>query len=251
MSASERRHPVDDRGRDEHRPEPVTGRRRDVLAMLQASTEPLSIVEIAERLDVHPNTVRFHLEALSNSGRVERAEPPRISPGRPPLLFRARRGMDPSGRRNYRLLAGILAASVAADANPVARVIEAGHAWGGHLVNASPSSPELTEDGAVGRLVGLLDDLGFMPQQRSTGGHRQIGLRHCPFLELIDSQASIVCPAHLGLMQGAMTALGSSVTVERLDPFVEPDLCLAHLGHTSAATAPPDHTRSEVQEARE
>jgi hypothetical protein len=30
-------------------------------------------------------------------------------------------------------------------------------------------------------------------------------------------------------MQGAMTTLGTPLTVERLDPFVEPDLCVAHL----------------------
>jgi hypothetical protein len=35
---------------------------------------------------------------------------------------------------------------------------------------------------------------------------------------------------HLGLMQGAMTAMDATVSVDRLDPFVEPDLCLAHVG---------------------
>ena len=34
---------------------------------------------------------------------------------------------------------------------------------------------------------------------------------------------------HLGLMQGALATLGSSATVEQLDPFAEPDLCVAHL----------------------
>jgi predicted ArsR family transcriptional regulator len=34
---------------------------------------------------------------------------------------------------------------------------------------------------------------------------------------------------HLGLMQGALTAMRAPVTVDRLDPFVEPDLCVAHL----------------------
>ena len=41
---------------------------------------------------------------------------------------------------------------------------------------------------AADRLVGMLDDLGFAPEQRSDGGRRQIGLRHCPFLELIAGQ---------------------------------------------------------------
>jgi len=54
-------------------------------------------------------------------------------------------------------------------------------------------------------------------------------LRHCPFLELAETSAQVVCPVHLGLMQGAMDAWGAPVDVDRLDAFVEPDLCLAHL----------------------
>jgi predicted ArsR family transcriptional regulator len=78
--------------------------------------------------------------------------------------------------------------------------------------------------------VDLLGDLGFSPEHRPTDSGGQIGLRHCPFLDLVETQARVVCPLHLGLMQGAATALGASVTVERLEPFAEPDLCLVHLG---------------------
>ncbi|MGZ4289361.1 MAG: transcriptional regulator, partial [Gaiellaceae bacterium] len=45
----------------------------------------------------------------------------------------------------------------------------------------------------------------------------------------VESRTHIVCPIHLGLMQGAMAAAQSPVTVERLEPFVEPMLCVAHL----------------------
>jgi hypothetical protein len=34
---------------------------------------------------------------------------------------------------------------------------------------------------------------------------------------------------HLGLMQGALAALRAPITVGRLEPFAEPDLCLTHL----------------------
>jgi hypothetical protein len=37
-------------------------------------------------------------------------------------------------------------------------------------------------------------------------------------------------------MQGVMTTLGAGITVERLEPFVEPDLCLAHEGSVGAAS---------------
>jgi predicted ArsR family transcriptional regulator len=78
--------------------------------------------------------------------------------------------------------------------------------------------------------VDLLGDLGFSPEQRPTDGGGQIGLRHCPFIDLVETQPRVFCPLHLGLMQGAATVLGASATVERLEPFAEPDLCLVHLG---------------------
>jgi predicted ArsR family transcriptional regulator len=137
--------------------------------------------------------------------------------------------MDPSGPRNYRLLAGVLAAELAAHPDPSGRALEAGRAWGRGLVEADGSMD--TEE-SVDRLVGILDDLGFSPERRSSAGEDQIGLRHCPFLDLIEDQARVICPVHLGLMQGATT--GAPVTVTRLEPFVEPDLCLTHLARASS-----------------
>ena len=55
----------------------------------------MSIVAIADLLQVHPNTVRFHLRHLVEGGQVEQVEPSRSSPGRPPLMFRARTGWTP------------------------------------------------------------------------------------------------------------------------------------------------------------
>lgn len=201
--------------------------------MLRESTSPLSIAQIAERLDVHPNTVRFHLDALADAGQVERAHAPASGPGRPPLVFRARPGMDPAGPRNYRLLAEMLASDLAADPDPVTRAIEVGRAWGTRLVDPPDRPDERNQHRAVGRLMALLDDLGFAPEQPSAG---RIGLRHCPFLELAETQGSVVCPLHLGLMRGAMATLGASATVERLDPFVGPDLCVAHLSAPASAS---------------
>jgi DNA-binding transcriptional ArsR family regulator len=63
------------------------GRRGEVLAVLRDSPDALSIVEIATRLRLHPNTVRFHLEALVEAGQAERVEHPRTGPGRPPQMF--------------------------------------------------------------------------------------------------------------------------------------------------------------------
>lgn len=208
------------------------GRRLDVLHVLKAARAPMSIVAIADELGVHPNTIRFHLATLLSEGRVEQLEPDRKGPGRPPMMFRAVRQMDRGGPRRYRLLAEILTNGFAADRNPRAKALAAGRAWGRRL---QPPTAGAERSGTIGmeesidHLVGLLDELGFAPERRESGGEKQIGLRHCPFLELAETRSSVVCPIHLGLMQGALETWHAPVAVDQLDAFVEPDLCLAHL----------------------
>jgi predicted ArsR family transcriptional regulator len=208
------------------------GRRLDVLRVLRASEAPMSIVAIAEILDVHPNTVRFHLDILVSAGRVEQVAPDRKGPGRPALMFRATRRMDPGGPRHYRLLAEILSAVLADDADAGARALAAGREWGRQLKPPPPASagaPDAEE--SIEHLVRLLDELGFAPERRAD---EQVGLRHCPFLEVAESQKAIVCPIHLGMMQGVLETWEAPVTADRLESFVEPDLCVVDMAERVA-----------------
>jgi predicted ArsR family transcriptional regulator len=209
------------RGRDE------VDRRAAVLTTLRDAGGSMTIALIAEHLGVHQNTVRFHLEALVADGRAERVEPDQRRPGRPPLLFRAVRRMDPGGSRRYELLAEILAVSLAGDRNAGSKARAAGRMWARRVaqpVSNPPNSEESTD-----RLVNLLADLSFAPQRQEEHGEQRIGLRHCPFLEVAYGASTVVCNVHLGLMQGALESWDAPITVDRLDPFAEPDLCVAHL----------------------
>jgi predicted ArsR family transcriptional regulator len=205
----------------------VVGRRGDVLAVLRQSATPRTIGEIAERLSVHPNTVRFHLQSLVKAGQVECVEVGHAKPGRPPLIYRVVAGMDPAGPRHYRMLAAILADAIAREPGPPASAIAAGRAWSRQLAGAP--APVDTQQ-AVERLTKLLEELGFAPENGcGTDYLGDIGLRSCPFLELARSNADVVCSIHLGLMQGALSAWEAPITVDALTPFAEADLCLAHL----------------------
>lgn len=200
------------------------GRRRDVLAALRNADAPMSISAIAEQLDVHANTVRFHLDALLEQEQIRRVTGAHDKPGRPPQLFTAVDGMDPGGPRHYQLLAEALAESVASGAAPNADTSAAGRRMGAQLAAARSDTAGGTP---VEKLVDLLDDLGFAPEPDAAG--TEIALRHCPFLELAKERPEVICPIHLGLMQGAMTAWDAPVTVDGLRPFVESDRCVAQL----------------------
>ncbi len=211
----------------------AAGRRDQVLEVLRQAPGPLTISEIADRLAVHPNTVRFHLETLIEHGQVEKVASVRGSQGRPPQLFRSVRGMDPAGPREYRMLAEVLADSLADDPQGHRRAIQAGRSWG-----RRHSTAVAVGGGSVDRLLALLDEYGFAPERtapptppgRAPGSPPgEIRLRNCPFLELAVDRPQVICTVHLGLMQGALEGWGSSVSVERLDAVAEPDACVARL----------------------
>ncbi|MGW2646940.1 helix-turn-helix transcriptional regulator [Streptomyces sp. NPDC001393] len=216
-------------------------RRREVLDVLRAAPSPLGVAETAERMGVHPNTVRFHLDTLVAEGLVERRAEPSSGPGRPRTVYTARPGMDRGGMRDYLLLARILLSRWASADPATAReeALQTGRAWGGHLVQPPPPFEEPTADRSVAALLALLGELGFAPRaegaDESGAPPRLIRLRHCPFLELAEEHGRLVCPLHLGLMQGALTRLDAPLTATGLEPFAEPDFCVAHLAATKAA----------------
>lgn len=212
----------------------MSGRRGEVLKMLRAADGPLSITAIAGELGIHPDTVRFHLDALSEAGQVEAVEVGRSKPGRPPLMFRAVAGMDPGGPRDYQMLAGILADALARQPRASARAVAAGRDSAERV--AEPARTRSRRQ-AVDRLTGLLDQLGFAPEKGSTATKSdEIRLRNCPFLELVDTRRDVICPIHLGIMQGALEAWDAPITVDALTPFAEPDLCVAHLVSAGSAS---------------
>jgi predicted ArsR family transcriptional regulator len=60
---------------------PLGRSRADVLDMLRAADNPLGVRDVAQQTGLHPNTARFHLEALVEAGLAERETEDRETPG--------------------------------------------------------------------------------------------------------------------------------------------------------------------------
>jgi len=84
----------------------MSERRQQVLDAIQRAAGPVGVSEIADRVGVHPNTVRFHLEALLRDGVVERVPDTPSGPGRPRAGYRPRPGLARGGARRYRAVVG-------------------------------------------------------------------------------------------------------------------------------------------------
>lgn len=204
--------------------------RARVLAVLQEAPTPLGVGEIASRVGLHPNTTRFHLDALVEHQLAERATEDRAVPGRPRTLYTATANSPRTGRRSYRLLADILASYVAASSTqPTQAALGAGEAWGRILAQRPTPHRRIDTATATRQLVETLDDIGFAPEAVAAGRKQQILLHHCPFRETAEQHRDVVCAVHLGLMRGMLNELDAPIQAEGLDPFVEPSLCVARL----------------------
>lgn len=204
--------------------------RARILAEL-ADTGPLDARELADRVGLHVNTVRVHVNSLAEAGLVDSETLPPHGRGRPRVAYRTTAAAGDAGERRYRLLAEILTGLVARFGPEAAvQLEEIGDAWGHYLVDGPSPSARLSDNDAVERLVALLAELGFRPElTRDAGGRRRIEMRPCPFLELARAHQDVICPIHLGLLRGALAELGASTRATKLEPFVQPDRCVARL----------------------
>ncbi len=186
-----------------------------ILEALRDAPDGLDTNQLAGRCELHANTIRWHLGVLTDSGLVEEIPERRRGRGRPSIVHRLTGDGMVSGRDEYRLLATMLTDVVAGDKDGEARAYETGVRWGRHLQQAEPEAS----------LVELLDREGFDAEQRGD----VVEMRRCPFYALAENAPQVICTLHHGIVDGALAEAGSEQSVERLDPFVEPGLCIAHL----------------------
>jgi predicted ArsR family transcriptional regulator len=209
--------------------------RSRLLVVLRASDRPLAVREVAEAVGLHTNSVREQLDRLVEARLVARATADPAGRGRPGFRYVATPDEGDSSATAYRELAGVLAGQLARQPDPVAGATAAGERWGRAMVVEAAPLPAPTATETVQRLVTLLDDAGFAPE-RPAGPGEPIRLRQCPFGALVREHQVIICGIHLGLMRGALRQLDAPLDVIRLEPFVTPDLCVAHVGALQVRT---------------
>jgi len=172
---------------------------------LASSTTALTATELAERLGLHANTVRLHLERLREAGLVDVEPVHRGTVGRPQHVYSLAPGAPGLGfdPPSYTLLAGLLATlaeRVGADADDAAA---AGEAWGREAGKRTRSRS------CAKALAAEMDRLGFDPAtEQLPGGVVDIAFLHCPFRELAEAYPELVCNLHRGICAGVVEAVG-------------------------------------------
>jgi predicted ArsR family transcriptional regulator len=191
--------------------------RRRLFALLSDLGGSAATDELAERLALHPNGVRTHLQRMRDAGLVihRRVARPR---GRPrdewAIAPTARPGNDPP--HAYGALARWLARTIPATPARLREVEATGREIGNELASAATTAPEQ----AIGD---LLATLGFQPQiDPRPQGRLSCRLGNCPYRDSVRENQDVICTLHRGLTRGLLDQLAPTATLTRFVPH-DPD----------------------------
>lgn len=191
---------------------------------------PLATAEIAETLDLHPNTVRPHLERMRDLGLLDVTAAATGAVGRPQHRYAIADdapslGLEPPV---FPLVTRILLEAAAAGGLDPNDLSDAGREQG--AVAATEAAPSLACADALERELG---GLGFDPARVDNGERVTIAFTHCPFRELAEAHPELVCSMHRGMVEGFVDARGDGV-VTSFHPLVDRSPCQVELQDTPA-----------------
>jgi predicted ArsR family transcriptional regulator len=187
------------------RPDPVLGQptRARLFATLGDLRRPAGTEELAERLGLHPNGVRAHLERMREAGLVTR-ERPRRGRGRPRDMWSPAPHASPGGDppTAYADLGRWLAPLVGSGTGSLRRVEAAGRRIGADL------APDATAGSAEEAMHATLVALGFQPaRELDRRGGLTYRLCNCPYRDAVRENQAVVCTLHRGMTRGLLDAL--------------------------------------------
>jgi predicted ArsR family transcriptional regulator len=217
----------------EHRSLLAQPTRARVLSNLATRRRPVRVEAIAADLELHPNTVRLHLEKLAEAGFAGSRRVARGSPGRPHLEWTAIGGAL-SIESAYRTLSRWLLRGMSElDASPL-EIRRTGRSIGRDM--ATGRRPEE----AIAALGGLLAALGFEPEPDGPGRFK---LCRCPYRTAAEDNPALVCSLHHGIVEGFTEAVDPKSRIDLFEPHPRAEAgCL--VGVASREGEPPEGHRA-------
>jgi predicted ArsR family transcriptional regulator len=177
---------------------------------LARSARPLATADISETLDLHPNTVRPHLERMREAGLLDVEVGGRGDVGRPQHRYSIAAnapslGFEPPTMPVLARMVLSMAARLQASADDAEAV--------GRTEGRTRARPYAQAPSTLEALVSDLDRLGFDPIVTEAAGDPDAALvafGHCPFAELAETHPELVCGLHRGLVAGFVAEMGDA-----------------------------------------
>ncbi|HEX2857333.1 MAG TPA: helix-turn-helix domain-containing protein [Propionibacteriaceae bacterium] len=218
--------------------------RREIVALLDhlphvaTAEEPstrdrgLTAAQLAERLDRHVTTIRFHLDQLVAGGLVDYHDE-RAGVGRPSRYYTMGRTVanPPDQVDVYRVTAKLLLDLLASGEEPETVAASWMQRRADTLLPAHIDQEPATSPGQwlakVGPVVDLMQRWGFDPAiSSSNAGHTaDMTLCQCPISDLSTTRPGVVCALHMGLITEALRCLGEEDAKVELHPATNGNRC--------------------------
>ncbi len=178
---------------------------------LARSPRPLATADVSESLDLHPNTVRPHLERMREAGLLDVEVSGRGDVGRPQHRYSIASdapslGLEPPTMPVLARMVLAMATRLQASADDAEAV---GRSEGTSRAARYREAPSTLE-----ALVADLDRLGFDPivtgdpDADADDADAIVAFAHCPFAELAEQHPELVCGLHRGLVAGFVAEMG-------------------------------------------
>ena len=196
-------------------PDDVLGQatRARLFAMIGDLGRPAGTEELAQRLGMHPNGVRVHLERLCTAGLLSKSRQARPR-GRPRDVWSVSPSAEPGGSppRAYGDLARWLARATPPTRARLREVERTGREIGREL---SPGDAGSAEEALRDTLTGL----GFQPALESDGdGVLLCRLENCPYRNSVKENREVVCTLHRGITRGILDVIAPASTLAGFIP---------------------------------
>ena len=177
---------------------------------LARAAKPLTTTEIADTIELHPNTVRPHLERMRDTGLVVVEAGGRGEIGRPQHRYSLAAdapslGLEPPVMPVLARMVLSMAERLGAGPDDARGVGEGEGAVRAERFRDAPSSLEA--------IVSDLDILGFDPVVSDDADDPDaavIAFANCPFGELAVAHPDLVCNLHHGLIAGFVRQMGDA-----------------------------------------
>jgi predicted ArsR family transcriptional regulator len=178
-----------------------------IFLELARSPRPLSTADVAESLDLHPNTVRPHLERMRDLGLLDLRVDASGAVGRPQHLYSPSAdapslGLEPPSMPTLARMLVRAAADAGLDTDAV---VDAGRAQGQADGAGFPTGTPCAE-----ALMTQSELMGFDPEVDGDQRGLTVAFTHCPYRDLAEANPELVCGLHQGMVEGLVGEVGGA-----------------------------------------
>jgi len=190
--------------------------------------QDVSVLEIAEEFDIHPNVARLHLSKLEQVHMIQSNLKKTGKGGRPSRLYSLANEEIQLNfpYRDYKLLATMAMEVVEELGHEGEQILyKTGYKYGQELLNTHLTSPQsnMTIETKIQKLRYISNIIGIYPEFEYVKHKNTLifSIHNCPFKELAQKNPDLVCKMHSHLIRGMLNSLFENIELQEGENMME------------------------------